>query len=327
MTNILITGAGGYIGSILVPHLLALGYDVTALDQFYFGRDRLPAHDKLTIVQQDTRDITPEQLEQVDAIVDMAAISNDPSGELFQDTTWAVNYKGRARLAQMARDKGISRYLLMSSCSVYGFQDMGEAVDETGALNPLTTYARANVAAERDITALQDAGDFTPVILRLATVFGLSPRMRFDLAINGMTYGAWANRELPLMRDGTQWRPMIHVKDVARVIAHMLTAPARAVHKQIFNIGDEKNLYQIGPLGKRVAAAVGDDVTTRWYGDPDHRSYIVDFGKIATLGFHAGYVAEDGVAEIVEALETGKVDKTTDTITLEWYKQNAFFAA
>ena len=161
------------------------------------------------------------------------------------------------------------------------------------------------------------------VVLRQATVYGLAPRMRFDLAINGMTFGAWKTGRLPLMRDGTQWRPMVHVRDTARAQMFMLAADPAKVNGQIFNVGSDGNTYQIGPLGRLVAGYVPKEVEVEWYGDPDERSYRVAFDKIEALGYRTELTAADGVAEICEALEAGSVDKTVRTITLDWYRELA----
>ena len=178
------------------------------------------------------------------------------------------------------------------------------------------------MGAEQGILPL--AGErFCVVVLRQATVYGLSPRMRFDLAINGMTFGAWKTGRLPLMRDGTQWRPMVHVRDTARAQTFMLEAYPARVNGEIFNVGSACNTYQIAPLGDLVAECVPREVAVEWYGDPDRRSYRVAFDKIEALGWRAEKSAADGVAEICEALETGSVDKTVRTLTLEWYRELA----
>lgn len=322
MNRVLVTGAGGYIGATLVPMLLEAGYAVRAIDRFFFGRRLLPEHDRLEVVVEDNRKLTPEHFTGVDAVIDLAAISNDPSGELFQEATRQINCNSRVRAARLAREAGASRYVLPSSCSIYGFQEDGVIADETSPTNPLTTYARANEMAEQGVLPLANE-DFCVVVLRQATVYGLSPRMRFDLAINGMTYGAWKTGKLPLMRDGSQWRPMVHVRDTAGAQMFMLEAEPDRVNGQIFNVGSADNTYQIGPLGKIVAGYVPRDVEIEWYGDPDPRSYRVAFDKIETLGYRTGKTPADGVAEICEALEAGTVDKTIETITLEWYKELA----
>jgi nucleoside-diphosphate-sugar epimerase len=322
VTSVLVTGAGGYIGAALVPMLLEEGYRVCALDRFFFGGDLLPEHDRLEVVKEDSRRITLDHLTGIDAVIDLVAISNDPSSELFQEATWEINWQSRVRTAQLAKQAGARRYVLPSSCSIYGFQAAEVISDETCPSNPLTTYAKANEKAEQEVLALADEA-FCAVVLRQATVYGYSPRMRFDLAINGMTYGAWTTGKLPLMRDGTQWRPMVHVRDTARAQIMMLNAAADKLAGQIFNVGSARDSYQIGPLGDIVAACVPRDVEIEWYGDPDQRSYRVAFEKIEALGFRAAYSAEDGVREICEQLEAGTLEKTDRTITLTWYKELA----
>lgn len=322
MNKVLVTGAGGYIGTTLTPTLLDAGYAVRAVDRFFFGRELLADRDGLEVRVEDTRKLMPEHFREVDAVIDLAAISNDPSGERFRQATWQINRDARIRCAKLAKAAGVQRYILPSSCSAYGFRDASTIANEDTPPNPLTTYARANEMAERGTLALADDG-FCVVALRQATVYGLSPRMRFDLAINGMTYGAWKTGKLPLMRDGAQWRPMLHVRDAARAQLFMLTAPAAAVNGRIFNVGSAANNYQIGTLGKLVAELVPREVQIEWYGDPDERSYRVGFERIETLGYRAELTAAEGVGEICRALDAGTLEKTPRTITLQWYEQLA----
>jgi len=325
MKRVLVTGAGGYIGSTLVPLLLQRGYAVRAVDRFFFGEDNLPAQNgALEPVKEDTRQLTVDHFKDVDYVIDLAAVSNDPSGELFQQATWQINHEGRVRAAHLAKDAGVDRYVFPSSCSIYGFQDPGVVCRETDSINPLTTYALANRKGEEDILPLAD-DDFTVVVLRQATVYGYSPRMRFDLAINGMTFGAWKTGKLPLLRDGTQWRPMVHVKDTAAAQMFMLECKnTEAINGEIFNIGSADNNYQLRPLAETVAATIGEltgrEIDIEWYGDPDHRSYQVNFEKVESLGWHAEHTARDAVHEIVKRLEAGELDRTDKTITLQWYK-------
>src|SRR5215470_3942262 len=253
--TILVTGAGGYIGTTLVPMLLHEGYRVRALDRFFFGRELLSKHVDLEIVQEDARLVKPVHLEDIDYVIDLVAISNDPSGEQFKQETLAINRDARVMTARLAKAAGVKRYILPSSCSIYGFHPPDVIADEMTTTNPLTTYAKANEMAEQAVLPLASE-NFTCVVLRQATVYGFSPRMRFDLAINGMTYGAWKSGVLPLMRDGTQWRPMVHVKDTARAQVFMLTADPQKINGQIFNVGSEENNYQLGPLSEKVAAEV-----------------------------------------------------------------------
>lgn len=319
MERVLVTGAGGYIGTTLVPMLLAAGYKVRALDRFFFGRDLLPEHEHLERVQADSRRLEPSCLEGVDHVVDLVAISNDPSGELFQNATYQINHESRVHCAELAKAAGVKRYVLPSSCSLYGFQDPGVICDETHPTNPLTTYAKANEMAEQGVLPLAD-DSFCVVVLRQATVYGYSPRMRFDLAINGMTFGAWKTGVLPLMRDGKQWRPMVHVRDTASAQMFMLRAPRDQVNGQRFNVGSDANNYQLGPLAELICEIVPREAEIDWYGAPDHRSYRVNFDKIEGLGWKAEYTAREGALEIYEKLAAGEVDKTTETITLDWYQ-------
>ncbi len=319
--RVLITGAGGYIGSVLTRQLLAKGYKVLALDRFFFGKDKLPSDTEgLEILQEDIRSFDPALLKDIDAVIDLAALSNDPSGEIEPIRTWAINHLGRFRVASLAKATGVRRYILPSSCSVYGFQDA--VVDETSDTNPLTTYAKANLKAEEDILALKD-DRFTVVILRQATVYGLSPRMRFDLAINGMVRGFFLKGKIPILRDGSQWRPFVHVRDTAKAISMSLEAPAEKVSGQIFNVGSDEQNCQIMELAKRIAQAIGIEFKYEWYGLPDHRSYRVSFQKIKrVLGFTPDYTPEEGAVEIWKALKEGRLDpEDPTTITVEWYKR------
>lgn len=320
MERVLVTGAGGYIGTTLVPELLKAGYRVRALDRFFFGDDLLPEHPQLERVKADSRALQPAYFDGVDHVIDLVAISNDPSGELFQDATYAINHRSRATCAQMAKAAGVKRYVLPSSCSLYGFQPPEVRCDETHTTNPLTTYAKANEKAEHDVLPLADER-FCVVVLRQATVYGYSPRMRFDLAINGMTFGAWKTGVLPLMRDGSQWRPFVHVRDTVAAQIFMLDAPRDRVNGELFNVGSDSNNYQLGPLAETVRGALPKKVEIEWYGDADHRSYRVDFSKIEALGWRAERTAHDGASEIYEKLASGALDRTTKTITLEWYQE------
>lgn len=319
MKKVLVTGAGGYIGSVLTRMLLERGYSVVAVDRFFFGRETLPPeNDRLQVLQDDIRWLDETAFKGVYAVIDLAALSNDPSGELDPEKTWEINHRGRVRIAQLAKNVGVERYIFPSSCSVYGFQE--GLLDETSPVNPLTTYAQANLQAERDILPLSDK-NFCVVVLRQATVYGLSPRMRFDLAINGMVRGFFKNGKIPILRDGTQWRPFIHVKDTSQAMILMLEVPSDLVNGQVFNVGSDDQNVQIFPLAEMVAKAIGIPFEYEWYGSPDYRSYRVSFRKIRDLGFKTKYTISDGAKEVFEALQQRTIEPDDPrTITVQWYK-------
>ena len=217
--KILVTGGAGYIGSVLVTLLLERGYEVTCLDRLFFGKEPLKdvIDDKnFKLIKDDLRWFDPAILRNIDTVMDLAALSNDPSGELDPEKTMAINHKGRVRVATLSKKHNIQRYILASSCSVYGFQD--EVLDERSSTNPLTTYANANLQAEAGVLPMAD-DNFTVVVLRQATVYGLSPRMRFDLVINAMTKSSITNKKISVFGGGKQWRPLVHVEDVADAFA------------------------------------------------------------------------------------------------------------
>lgn len=319
--QVLVTGGGGYIGSVLVSRLLKERYNVKVLDRFFFGIDKLKSVSKnprLKLIRDDTRWFDKKILKGVDVVMDLAALSNDPSGELDPKKTMDINFKGRARVANLCKQQGVKRYILASSCSIYGFRD--GKLDETSPINPLTTYAKANRKAEINAKKLSD-DKFTTTMLRFATVFGLSPRMRFDLAVNGMTLGFFKNKQIPIMRDGKQWRPFIHVKDVAEAYITTIKAPKEKINGEIFNVGSNDQNYQILQLAKEVAKAMKIPFNKKWYGDPDSRSYKISFEKInKTLGYKTKFTVSYGAKEIFDALKKGKTTDSIQTKTVEWYK-------
>ena len=314
---ILVTGGGGYIGSVLVPFLLKKKFKVIVVDRFFFG-DFLPKRNKnLKIIKLDVRYLNKKNFKKVDTVIDLVGISNDPAGEYFKKETKLINYKSRVRNAKLARSCGVKKYLLPSSCSIYGFQK--KIVNEASKVNPLTEYAKSNYNAEKEILKIATS-DFCVSIIRQATVFGFSPRMRFDLAVNGMTEGAVKNNILPLMRNGSQIRPLVHVKDVARCMLFMINKKKESINKQIFNLGSKQCTLSVKNIGFAVRKSVGQKVKIKWYGDPDNRSYNVSFNKIEELGFKAIYDIAYGVKEIKYEMQKNNLKKDTKTLTLDWYK-------
>jgi nucleoside-diphosphate-sugar epimerase len=318
--KVLVTGGAGYIGSILCRMLVENGFDVTCLDRFFFGFEPIEEiKDKIRIVKDDIRWFDPDILKGVDAVIDMASLSNDPSGELDPHKTLEINYMGRVRVAKLSKDCGVERYVLASTCSVYGFQE--GILKEDSTLNPLTTYAKANMLAEKEILPLADRS-FTATALRQATVYGYSPRMRFDLAINGMVLGFYKNGKIPIMRDGRQWRPFVHIKDTSNAFIKVLEADEELVNGQIFNVGDDGQNFQIFDLARLVAESIGMPFNYEWYGSPDTRSYRVSFKKIReTLNFKPQYTPREGAKEVFDALREGRLNPDDPrTITVKWYK-------
>ena len=318
--HVLVTGGAGYIGSVLTELLLERGYEVTILDRFFFGDTiaDLRQHPRLHVIRDDIRWCGDGVMRGVDAVCDLAALSNDPAGDLDPAKTLEINHEGRARICQMAKQAGVRRYVLASSCSIYGFQD--NVVDETSAINPLTTYAVANRRAEEATLALASP-QFTVTAVRQATVYGLSRRMRFDLAINGMTLALHKNRSVKILRDGTQWRPMVHLRDTSRAFIAVLEADPSKVNGEIFNVGSDDQNLQVRPLAERLSQALGLPYVEDWYGDPDHRSYQVSFKKIRDrLSYKTSCTPESGAQEIYTALGKGVLKDGPTTKTVEWYK-------
>ncbi|HDQ05518.1 MAG TPA: SDR family oxidoreductase [Candidatus Bathyarchaeota archaeon] len=318
--NVLVTGGAGYIGSVLSRILLENGYDVTVLDRLFFGTDSIKdIADRITLIKDDVRWFKPEILKDVDAVFDLAALSNDPCGELEPQKTLDINYKGRVRVASLAKKYGIKKYVLASSCSVYGFQE--GTLTEESALNPLTTYAKANRMAEKEVLPLANK-DFSVTVLRQATVYGFSYRMRFDLAINGMVLGYYRNGMVPIMRDGKQWRPFVNIEDTSKAFIKVLETEPEVVNGQVFNVGCDEQNVQIFDLAKLVAEACNLPFNYEWYGDPDTRSYRVSFEKIKeTLNFRPQCTIKNGAKNVFDALKDGRLNPDDlRTITVKWYK-------
>lgn len=320
--TVLITGAGGYIGSTLTEILLQSGCNVIGLDRFFFGRvliRDLAENSALKLVQRDIRDVEESDFEGVDAVCDLAAISNDPAGDLDPKTTHEINHLGRERVCQKAKAAGVKRYVLASSCSVYG-QGEHSNLDENAEPHPISTYAKANLAAERSVLPLASPS-FCVTVLRQATVYGLSRRMRFDLAINLMTLHAVEKSQIFVLGGGKQWRPFVHVRDTARAFHEILMADPAKVNGEIFNVGSQNS--QILGLAYIVRENIPFPIQLQVVSDdPDKRDYNVSFAKIhKILEYSTERTPADGVREIYEALKSGHTSADPTTYTVAWYKK------
>jgi nucleoside-diphosphate-sugar epimerase len=279
--KVLITGHEGYIGSVMAPAFVEAGHDVTGLDTGYFAQCTLvPDRLEVPTVRKDIRDLERSDLEGFDAVVHLAALSNDPIGNLNDRWTQEINFDASVRLAQLAREAGVGRFLFSSSCIMYGMSEAA-VVDETAPLDPKTEYARSKVLGERAVADLAD-DSFSPVFLRNGTVYGVSPRMRFDTVFNDLLGRAVATRRVVVYGDGKPWRPVVHVKDLVRAFEAALTAPREKVHGEAFNTGADHLNHQVGELARIAVGAVpGCELEVLDRAGADQRTYKADFSKWA----------------------------------------------
>lgn len=298
------------------------GYHVRVYDRFFFGKQifkDLEQAGNLTLVQGDTRQTPATLFEGIEAVVDLAGISNDPSCDLDPKITEDVNFCGTRHSAGLAKAAGIPRYIYSSSCSIYG-HGSASALDETSPMAPVSLYARMKIQTEAELMKLRD-DNFSVTMMRNATVYGLSRRMRFDLVINIMTLHAYKNRKIYIVGGGKQWRPLIHVRDVAKAFLTVLEAPRDKVAGEAFNVGSNEQNFQVFQVAQMVRDVVPNTDVIVMPDNPDKRTYNVEFSKInRVLGYQTARSPYEGIVEIKQALERGLVDDTIQTRTVEYYR-------
>ena len=312
ITRILVTGTEGYLGSLLAPELMRQGYEVIGLDTGFY-KERAFYRDGETTpltLAKDLRHVGVDDLKNVDAVVHMAELSNDPAGQLAPNITYEINHKGSVRLAELALKSGVKRFVYMSSCSVYGISE-GDDVTEESCVNPRTAYAVCKTLVERDVKRLARKG-FSPTFMRNATAYGASPRMRFDIVLNNLAGLAWTASEITMTSDGTPWRPLVHGLDIARAIIAALQAPAEAIHNEVFNVGDTSQNYRVREIAEVVGEVFPDCRVSFGAPGQDNRSYRVSFEKIRKHlpGFRCAWDARRGAKQLYDLFK--RIDMTKD---------------
>src|SRR5258706_7605439 len=310
--RVFVTGTEGYLGSLLAPELLRRGYEVIGLDTGYYKERSLYRNGEITALTlaKDLRHLQANDLKGIDAIVHMAELSNDPAGQLAPHITYEINHKGSVRLAELAKQAGIRRFVYMSSCSVYGVADK-DFVDEESSVNPQTAYAECKTLVERDVKKLAD-DQFSPTFMRNATAYGASPRMRFDIVLNNLAGLAWTTQEIRMTSDGSPWRPLVHGLDIARAIIAALEAPREAIHNQVFNVGDTSHNYRVKEIAEIVAETFAGCKLRFGAPGADNRSYRVSFSRIRKHlpEFKCMWDARRGAQQLYELFK--KIDMTTE---------------
>ena len=321
MSKVMVTGAGGYIGTQLVRDLVNSGHEITAVDRYFFGKEPLAefvGNTKVNILQKDIRDLNAKDFSGHDAVCDLACLSNDPAGEIDPELTYSINRDGRIHVAKTAKSAGVEKYIISSSCSVYGKGEEPQS-SETSKTNPISVYAKSTLEAEQQNLSIADS-NFSVTALRNATVFGLSTRMRFDLVVNLMTLTAFQKGRIIVMGGGLQWRPLVHLSDVSKAFLNVIGAKKDKINKEVFNIGLDnfqiKNLAYL--VREELPFPVEIDIAPD---DADKRDYNVVFSKAeSVLGLKAETNVIQGIKEIYLALKSGSVDVGPKTITVQWYR-------
>ena len=318
--NILVTGGAGYVGSVLLPELIKDGHSIKCLDRFFFGIDYLSQKQfegKIELIRDDIRWFDAKILKDVDVVMDLAALSNDPVGSLEPEKTFEINHLGRSRVAKLSKEAGVKQYILASSASVYGQQVT--TVNEDSTVNPITDYSKANRKAEEDVLKLSD-DNFSVTVLRFSSVYGSSPRMRFDISVNSMILDLFRSQKI-VVRGKNNSRPFIHIKDAVKAYQNVIQASKNLVGGQIFNVGSDQQNYKMGDIAEKIIESIGIKCDLELGDTNDHRSYITSFKKIKdNIGFNPTFSLCDGVKEIYDELSKNTINNNMKTITLDWYK-------
>jgi nucleoside-diphosphate-sugar epimerase len=308
--RVLVTGHEGYLGTVLVPLLREAGHEVVGLDTGLHAECVLgPAPDPVPTVRLDVRDVEPEHFAKFDAVMHLAALCNDPLGNVDSDLTYDINHRASVRVAKAAKAAGVSRFLFSSSCSLYGAGEDDTPLTESAGFAPVTPYGDSKIRSEQDIVGLAD-DDFSPVFLRNATAYGFSPRLRGDLVVNDLVASALLTGEVRLLSDGSAWRPLVHAEDIAAAFLALLEAPREVVHAQAYNVGSTAENYLIRDVAELVAAAVpGSTVTFAGDANPDKRNYRVSCDRISAdvPTFRPKWTVKAGAEQLVEAYRTHRL--------------------
>jgi nucleoside-diphosphate-sugar epimerase len=301
--RVLVTGHKGYIGSVMVPLLVDAGHEVVGLDTgLYEACSFGDRRREVAGVRLDIRDVGPHHLEGFEAVVHLAALSNDPLGDLDSQLTYEINHLASVRLARAARQAGVERFLFASSCSLYGASGTGAPLTEDAPFNPVTPYGESKILVEQDVTQLATP-DFSPVFFRNATAYGVSPHLRVDIMVNNLVGYAVTTGEVLIKSDGSPWRPLVHVEDICRAFLATLEADRQRTHDQPFNVGITEENFRVREVAEMVEAVTGCQATFAEGASADARDYRVDFGRIQRVlpEFQPRWTVRKGVEELYEA--------------------------